>query len=144
MIMTFTKSHYQPVNLFGHLLDDLLNDKAWNCNPSSFATPATNIYETKEHYQLIFNVPGRMKEDFSITVENGLLTVAYEKKEGGSAENLTTIRKEFSFNSFKRSFTVTDKVNTEAIQATYENGILKLTLPKKAVEKEAVKQIAVQ
>ncbi len=89
-----------------------------------------------------FNVPGRNKEDFKLNIEKDLLTVIYEKKE--ETQPYKTIRKEFVFSSFKRSFSLDEKINAEAIEAKYENGILKVYLPKKEEVKIAPKQISIQ
>jgi HSP20 family protein len=72
------------------------------------------------------------------------LTISYDKKEESKPEDYKTVRREFSHRGFKRSFTVADHVNVEAIQAKYENGILKLFLPKKDQVKDNPKQVVVQ
>jgi HSP20 family protein len=79
-----------------------------------------------------------------VNVEKGLLTISYDKKEESKSEDYKTIRREFGHRSFKRTFTVADQINVEAIQAKYENGILKLFLPKKEQVKENPKQVVVQ
>jgi len=107
-------------------------------------TPAANIVETADDYHVELNVPGRNKEDFNITVDKGLLTVSYEKKEEAKSEDLKVIRREFSFQSFKRSFNLDENINAEGIQAKYENGLLKLLLPKLKEEKQPVKNINIQ
>ena len=104
---------------------------------------SANVYETPEAYQLELNAPGRNKEDFKVNIENGLLTVSWEKKEENVTEGPKSLRREFSFNSFKRSFSLDEKVNTTGIQARYENGILKIELPKKEEVKAEPKQIAI-
>ena len=109
---------------------------------SSF--PPVNIHETTDGYHLEVSAPGRSKEDFKLALENGLLTISFEKKEEAKTEEYKTIRKEFSFRSFKRSFTLDDRIDSEGIQAKYENGVLKLYLPKKEQTKESAKQINVQ
>ena len=103
-----------------------------------------NINESDNGYSLEFNAPGRNKEDFKINVDKGLLTVSYEKKEETETKEHKSIRKEFSFQSFKRSFSLDEKVNAEGIEAKYENGILKVFLPKKEEVKVAPKEISVQ
>jgi HSP20 family protein len=105
--------------------------------------PPVNIHETKDAYHLELNAPGRNKEDFSINVDNGLLTVGFEKKEENKTEDYKTIRKEFSYKSFKRSFNLDERIDGGAIQAKYENGVLKLYLPKKEQAKESAKQIQI-
>ena len=70
--------------------------------------------------------------------------ISFEKKEETRTEDYKTVRKEFSFRSFKRSFNLDDRIDTNGIQAKYENGVLKLLLPKKEEKKESAKQISVQ
>lgn len=138
--MTLVKVNNRP---FGNLFNELLNDfpGARSFGQEFFAFPQTNIHETPEAYHLALNVPGRSREDFKIQVEQGLLTVSFEKKEESHSEDYKTLRREFEYRSFKRSFTVDDKINVDGIQAKYENGILKLLLPKKEESKQASKQI---
>jgi HSP20 family protein len=132
-------------NLFDELLNVNWNSPLWsnNAKPTT-GTPAVNIFETKDAYHLELNVPGRNKEDFKVNLEDGLLTISYEKQEAKQAEDHNTIRREFDFNNFSRSFHVDDKINAENIQAKYENGLLKLLLPKKEELKNPVKQISIQ
>lgn len=126
-------------------IDELFNElPAFGKTINHSFTPAVNILETKDAYHLEIIAPGRNKEDFKLSVDKGLLTVAYEKKEEVANEEVKVVRREFSFPAFKRSFTIDDKINTEAIEAKYENGLLKLLLPKHAEVKQPVKNIAVQ
>jgi HSP20 family protein len=110
----------------------------------SFGFPPVNIHETADAYHLELSAPGRTKEDFILSLDNGQLTISFEKKEETRTEEYKTVRKEFSFRSFKRSFNLDDRIDTNGIQAKYENGVLKLLLPKKEEKKESVKQISVQ
>jgi len=129
---------------FSNLVDGFFQDLpvAWGKEYSAF--PPANIHETADAYHVELSVPGRNKEDFKLAVENGLLTVSFEKKEENKTEDYKTVRKEFSFKSFKRSFNLDDSINTDGIQAKYENGVLKLLLPKKEQVKESTKQINIQ
>ncbi|MCA6441275.1 MAG: Hsp20/alpha crystallin family protein [Sediminibacterium sp.] len=127
-------------------------DELFNAFPASwgrdaqtgYPTASVNIHETEDAYHLELNAPGRKKEDFTIHVDKGLLTIGYEKKEESTEKTYKTIRKEFTYRSFKRSFSVDDKINTENIQARYEDGVLKVLLPKKDEVKVAPKQITIQ
>ncbi len=75
-------------------------------------------------------------------VEKGLLTISYEKKEETTqSDDYKTVRREFEYKSFKRSFSVDEHVDVDGIQAKYENGVLKLLLPKKEEAKPSSKQI---
>ena len=141
--MTFVKRH--PANI-NYLFDEILNGFPTNWGKDQVAnvfSPAVNIQETTEGYHLELNVPGRNKEDFKINIENVLLTVSFEQKEIAENPDFKTLRREFSFKSFKRSFSIDEKINAEAVQAKYENGILKLLLPKKEVIKIAPKEIEI-
>jgi HSP20 family protein len=140
--MTLVKVNNRP---FGNLFNDFLSEfpvSARSFGQELFAFPQTNIHETPEAYHLELNAPGRTKEDFKIQVEQGLLTVSFEKKEENTqSDDYKTIRREFEFKSFKRSFSVDDKIDVEGIQAKYENGVLKLLLPKKEESKQSARQI---
>lgn len=98
--------------------------------------PATNISETEASFVIELAVPSLQKEDFEILVENNVLTVKAEKKhaEGESKPHYT--RQEFDFSTFKRSFRVGKAVDTDRIEARYENGVLRLELPKKEQHQE--------
>ncbi|MDE3144346.1 MAG: Hsp20/alpha crystallin family protein [Bacteroidota bacterium] len=111
---------------------------------ATWSVVPVNIYESENGFQLELNAPGRNKEDFKINIEKGLLTVSFEKKEEAANKELKTIRKEFSYTNFKRSFSVDENINTEAIEAVYENGVLKLFLPKKEEVKISPKEITVK
>ena len=147
--MTMVKINNSPAgrnfdNLFNDLFGTFPATWATNRKDESLNFPAVNIHETKDAFHLEMNVPGRSKEDFKISVENGLLTVGFEEKQENKEEDYKTLRREFSFRSFKRSFQVEDTINVDKIQARYENGLLKLLLPKKEQVKEDNKQIVVQ
>ena len=99
---------------------------------NSKSIPAVNIKETDEAYQLELFAPGNKKHDFNIDLDEGLLTISAEfQSETQSEEQGKYTRKEFSYASFRRSFSLPDTVKEEDIKASYEDGILKVTLPKK-------------
>lgn len=104
-----------------------------------------NVHESKDAYHLEVSAPGLNKEDFNVNLDNGLLTISYEKKEEAkSTDDHKTLRREFNYRSFKRSFTLNDDVNAENIQAKYENGILKVYLPKTEPAQSGNRQISIQ
>ncbi|MFM2230502.1 MAG: hypothetical protein RL607_1760 [Bacteroidota bacterium] len=95
--------------------------------------PAVNIKETDTAFGIELAAPGKHKSDFTIEIDLNVLTISSETKaqnESSQSEGRYT-RREFSYASFKRSFTLPESVNTEAIQANYENGVLQITLPKR-------------
>jgi len=142
--MTLVKLNNNVNRPFGNLVDELFNEfpafsRGWTNESWNF--PPVNINETPEAYHLELSVPGRTKEDFKVNVENGLLTISYEKKEESKTEEYKTVRREFSYRSFKRSFSIDEQVDAENIKAKYENGLLKLLLPKKEQAKQSSRQI---
>lgn len=142
--MTLVKHHPAYFgNVFGELFNSFPAD--WGKDmQTSFAIPPVNIHETSDGYHVSLSAPGRNKEDFKVDVDKGLLTISFEKKEEAENKEYKTIRREFSFQSFKRSFKVDEKINTDGIQAKYENGILQLFLPKNESVKAEPRQINVQ
>ena len=127
------------------VFDELFNElPSIGRNFSNLFAPAVNIVENAEAYHLELMAPGRNKEDFAVAVEKDLLTISYTAKDEVKQEGLKAIRKEFSLQSFKRSFNLDEKINADGIQAKYENGILKLFLPKKAEVTQPAKSISIQ
>jgi HSP20 family protein len=103
-----------------------------------------NISEAEGGYKVDVVAPGLEKEDFKISLEKNLLTISADKNEEQKDGQGKTIRSEYPFKSFSRSFTLDEKIDTENISAKYVNGVLTLNLPRKAEVKEATKQINVQ
>lgn len=142
--MTLVKFNGRPVVKYDNPFSDFFNFPSLFSETNGVTgSPAANIYETPGAYHIDLNVPGRNKEDFKVNVDKDLLTISFEKKEEKTTEDGKSIRKEFSFNSFKRSFSLDETVNVEGIQARYDNGILKIELPKKEEVKAEPKQIAI-
>lgn len=143
--MTQLKFINRPVaKQFDNFLNDFFTPSVWS-NPSTDVNsiPAANVLETPTAYVLEINAPGRNKEDFNLNLDKDLLTVSYEKKEEIPSEDLKSVRREFHYNSLKRSFSLDDKIDTAHIQARYENGILKIDLPKKPEVQQQPKQITI-
>ncbi len=105
----------------------------WFGGIENFTTnsPAVNIKDNEKNFELELSVPGRNKEDFKIDLDNELLTVSYTAKKVETEDKPNYSRREFSLNSFKRTFTLPDSIDAEHIDASYENGILKFVLPKR-------------
>lgn len=102
--------------------------------------PAVNIKEDGNQFDIDFAAPGFSKSDFKIDVEDNVLTVSAEKKEEKSEENKRFTRKEFSYNTFSRSFTLPQTVNADKIDAKYKDGLLHLQIPKKEEAKSLPKK----
>lgn len=95
--------------------------------------PSVNITENNEAYTIQLAAPGLEKKDFKIEVEDNLLTISSQKEQETNEEKDNYRRREFSYQSFSRSFQLPDNSQTDNIDALYQDGILKLTLPKKEV-----------
>lgn len=106
--------------------------------------PPVNITEKEGSYLADLAVPGFEKADFKINVDGDLLTISAEKKEEKTEENEKTIRKEFSQKTFRRTFTLNDRIDTDTISANYENGILRVTMPKVEVAKPQAREISIK
>ncbi len=137
--MTIVKQ--RPV--FNHFVNDFFGPLT-NEFSNFGQAPLTNIHETNEGYHIELVAPGKNKENFNINSANGLLTISYEAKEETKQEDYKTIRREFKSTSFTKTFSLEDKVDVDGIAAKYEDGILKVYLPKKEAIKAQPKTISVQ
>lgn len=118
------------------------NDNLWN---RTMNVPAVNITEQKDAYMVSLAAPGLKKEDFTIDVEGNMLTISSKKEERTEETDKKFTRKEYSYSSFSRSFTLPEEINMEKIDAKYENGILNISLPRtEAAKKTSAKHIAVK
>lgn len=115
-------------------------------NDFQYSVPAVNVTETDNSLKLELAAPGFDKKHFSLNVENGHLVVSAnreEKTEESGNEKNRFLRREFRYESFKRSFKLPNTVNQDAITAVYENGILNIELPKKEEAKPVTKTIQI-
>ncbi|MDH7446977.1 Hsp20/alpha crystallin family protein [Aquimarina sp. 2201CG14-23] len=117
------------------ILDDIFNTD-WFGGISGeskigFNTPAVNVKENDNDFVIDLAAPGLVKEDFKIELDNEVLTISSEVKKESKEGKDNYTRKEFSYSTFKRSFTLPDTVNSVDILASYNHGILSVKLPKK-------------
>ena len=116
---------------FPSVMDEMFKDLLGGTQYMHKSVPPVNIRETEDSFTVELMAAGMKKEDFNIEIDNDLLTISAEVKTENNEENGKFTRREFSFASFKRSFTLPETVKEEDINAAYEDGILKITLPKK-------------
>jgi HSP20 family protein len=122
------------VDYFPSILDEFLKPDWLGGTQNVLASvPAVNIRETDTGFVLELAVPGKKKEDFSIEIDRNVLTIASEAKTENEQkdQNGRYTRREYSYSSFSRSFTLPQTVNADMIQASYEDGVLHVQLPKK-------------
>lgn len=123
--------------LFGSFFEDYFPSR-----PLYF--PPVNIFENDRGYNIELNVPGIKKEEIKMQVEKGLLIISYDHPQNGEPKTEKFIKKEFSTKSFKRTFSLDDKINSQAIEASLENGILNVHLPLKEESVAPTKIISIK
>ncbi|MHC2993853.1 heat-shock protein Hsp20 [Pontibacter sp. HJ8] len=93
--------------------------------------PATNIRESERDFTIEVAAPGMAKDDFNIDIDEGMLTISSQKEEDTTREEENFTRREYNYSSFSRSFRLPESVNAEEIKARYEEGVLKINVPKR-------------
>ncbi|MEM6264636.1 MAG: Hsp20/alpha crystallin family protein [Bacteroidota bacterium] len=142
--MSLIKRNRELFPSFSNMFDDFLTRDLFNHEGfTNSQVPAVNISEHDDSFGIEVAAPGLKKEDFSINLDNNRLVISSEQKTETeeTKEDGTYTRREFSYSSFRRAFTLPDSVNTEGISATYEDGILHLTLPKREEAKVQPKRV---
>ncbi|MBK9687304.1 MAG: Hsp20/alpha crystallin family protein [Saprospiraceae bacterium] len=122
---------FRNAPIFSNLLHEVLNTPVQDVvkdQEKKYATPAANIVEYTDKYEISVALPGFQKEQIDIHMENNQLVITTERENGNSQGK--AIYRELYQPNFKRVFTLSDKVNKENIGATYNNGILVLSLTK--------------
>ena len=128
---------------FPHLFfEDVFGNELFNWENNNFSRtsttlPSVNIQETADNYEVEVAAPGMDKNDFKITLDGNLLIISSVKEQEQTNDEATFTRREFSYESFQRSFQLPKNVvDEDKITARYENGLLHLSIPKR----EEVKQ----
>jgi HSP20 family protein len=154
MTTAMQKNNVQPGNgltvindIFNHTMRRFFDGNLWDSdtNPTTGNVPV-NIRETENQYELDVIAPGCRKEDFKIHVQSNQLSISFQHDEQNKEANEKAgwVRNEYVQHSFTRSFTLDDTVSTDAITAAYENGILKVVLPKTEKAKPRLLSIEVK
>jgi len=141
--MTLVKRNGNYLNPLPMLFDDFFNRDLFNWNNSNFSDtttsiPAVNIKETAENYEVELAAPGMTKNNFKVELDGNYLTISSKRSHQlEEREDQKYFRKEFSYQSFQRSFTLhKEVVDIDKIEAKYENGLLHLLIPKKEEAKQ--------
>jgi len=128
---------------FSDVFDAIVNDSFLNDRLLT-KVPAVNVAETENEFHIELAAPGLNKEDFKINLDKNVLSVSVEKKAEATEEGKKYSKREYSYQSFVRSFTLPDSVDYGKIGAEYTDGILKLNLAKKEEAKIQSREIAVK
>ncbi len=127
-------------------IEEFFGNDFFNNEPVVNASvPSVNVIEDNDNYRIEVAAPGLKKDDFKIELDNKLLKISSERKQEDEQKNGEKIlRREFSYCSFKRVFSLPDTVESERIDAKHENGILTVVIPKREEAKiQPVKQIEI-
>ncbi len=114
--------------------DDFLSNFFDNTNLGT--VPAVNIIESKDDFAIEVAAPGLEKKDFNVDVHNNVLTISSQKEFKDEQRDEKVMRREFSYTAFKRSFSLPDGADSDKIKASYKDGILTVSIPKKEEAKE--------
>jgi HSP20 family protein len=134
-------------NIFNHSLRRFFDGNLWDSENSQTAgSVPVNVRETEQQYEVDVIAPGCRKEDFRLQVQANELSISFSHNENKKEENEKAgwVRNEYVQRSFSRSFTLDETVNTEKITARYEDGILKVILPKSEKAKPRLLSIDVK
>ena len=141
--MNLIKRNGNRVPAFQRLFfDDIFGRELFNWENSNFSNtsttlPSVNIRETPDNYEVEVAAPGMDKNDFKVTLDGNLLTISSVKEQRQSNQDESFTRREFSYQSFQRSFELPKNVvDEEKISAKYENGLLLLSIPKLEAAKQ--------
>lgn len=131
--------------LFNDVFESLFNTDSFLSDRIISRVPAVNIAETDKEFQIELAVPGMKRENFKLNLDKNLLTISVEQKSEtteGDAKRYN--RREYSYSSFVRTFTLPEAANYDHIDAGYADGILKISVPKKEEAKVQPKEITVK
>ena len=138
--MAIVRTNQGSYPSFSSLIDDFFNTELgdWkrnNYSSSNTTLPKVNIMEDNDNYMVEMAAPGMSKSDFIIQIDNGALSISSEKSNSGRSSDLKYTKREFAYQAFARTFNLPDTANSEKISASYKNGILLISIPKKEESK---------
>ena len=128
---------------FNDIFESVLGDTFFSDRRIN-SLPAVNISESGEEYDIELAAPGLKKEDFKVSVERDMLTISTGQYSENNTSEKTYNRREFSYSAFTRAFTLPESADVDRIQASYTDGVLKLTLPKKEEAKAVSRKIEIR
>lgn len=137
------KNHNALMPGFNDVFESFFND-AFVADRMVSRVPAVNISETPEKFHIELAAPGLNKQDFKISTERGILTVSVEQRSEQTEHNKKYNKREFSYSSFVRSFTLPESADDSQIDAVYNDGVLKIDVAKKEEAKSVSRQIEIK
>ena len=128
---------------FTDVFDSIFNDTFFSDRLVT-RVPAANISESKDHYHVELAAPGLSKEDFNIKLDRNVLSISVEQRNQDSEQDRNYNKREFSYSSFVRSFTLPESADENGIEAKYQNGVLCIDIAKREEAKMLTRQIEIK
>ncbi|NCD68267.1 Hsp20/alpha crystallin family protein [Mucilaginibacter agri] len=128
---------------FNDVFDSFFSDTFFNDRLTS-RVPAANISETEDHFHVELAAPGLKKEDFKLNLDRKVLNISVEQRNGNNEDQKNYSKREYSYASWVRSFTLPDSANAESIEAAYTEGVLKIDIAKCEEAKQIRRQIEIK
>ena len=145
--MTLVKFNNQRNNTlmpgFNDVFDSIFNDTFFN-NRMVTRVPAVNISETENNYHVELAAPGLKKEDFKLNLERNQLSISVEQSADHEDNQKNYSKREYSYSSFVRSFTLPESADHAQIEASYTDGVLKIDIAKREEAKAVRRQIEIK
>jgi len=128
---------------FNDVFESIFNDTFFNDRMVT-RVPAANISETPEKYHVELAAPGLKKGDFKLNLDRNVLNISVEQRQENNESQKNYTKREFSYSSFVRSFTLPDSADQNSIAATYQDGVLQIDIAKKEEAKSVSRQIEIK
>lgn len=128
---------------FNDVFESIFNDTFFNDRMVT-RVPAVNISETENNYHVELAAPGLKKDDFKLNLERNVLTISVEQSADHQDNHKNYSKREYSYSSFVRSFTLPDSADDNKIDATYTDGVLRIDIAKREEAKTVRRQIAIK
>jgi len=128
---------------FNDIFESFFND-AFLSDRMTSRVPAANISETPDHFHIELAAPGLKKDDFKLDLEQNVLTISVEQRQENTDEQKNYSKREYSYNSFVRSFTLPESADDSGIEAEYMDGVFKVDIAKREEAKTIRRQIEVK
>lgn len=125
------------------VFDAIFNDTFFNDRMTA-RVPAANLSESENHYHIELAAPGLKKEDFKLSLERNILNISVEQRNENNAAEKNYTKREYSYNSWVRSFTLPESANVDMVDATYSDGVLKIDIAKREEAKAVRRQIEIR
>jgi len=137
------KNHKSLMPGFDDVFSSIFNDTFFS-DRTMTRVPAVNISESQDYYHVELAAPGLQKEDFKINLDQNVLTISVEQSAHENVNERNYNKREFSYSSFVRSFTLPDSADDTKIEASYTDGILKIDIAKREEAKSVIRQIEIK